>query len=60
MPRCTQTLAKKGVTYRPLADPSATAQLLVLTRKQGRSQLVDAFMGVLDELLQAQPAAAGL
>jgi len=34
--------------------------LLVLTRKQGRSQLVDAFMGVLDELLQAQPAAAGL
>lgn len=59
VPRCTQTLAKKGVTYRPLTDPGATAQLLVLTRKQGRSQLVDAFMGVLDELLQAQPQSVG-
>jgi len=60
VPRCTQTLAKKGVTYRPLADPSATAQLLVLTRKQGRSPLVEAFLGVLDELLRAQPGGAGL
>lgn len=60
VPRCAQVLAKKGVTYRPLADPSATAQLLALTRKQGRSQLVDAFMGVLDELLQAQAPSVGL
>ncbi|WP_295482008.1 LysR family transcriptional regulator [uncultured Pseudomonas sp.] len=59
VPRCAQALAKQGVTYRPLADPSATAPLLVLTRKQGRSQLVDAFMGVLDELLQARAPAAG-
>ncbi|AIR91030.1 LysR family transcriptional regulator [Pseudomonas cremoricolorata] len=53
VPSCAQALAKKGVTYRPLADPSASAPLLVLTRKQGRSQLVDAFMGVLEHVLQA-------
>jgi len=54
VPQCTRTLAKKGVVYRPLTDPEATAQLLMLTRKQGRSQLVEAFMAVIDELL-AQP-----
>nr|BFD40994.1 LysR family transcriptional regulator [Pseudomonas sp. FFPRI_1] len=59
VPRCTQTLAKKGVTYRPLAAADATAQLLVLTRRQGHSPLVEAFMGVLDELLQAQPKTTG-
>lgn len=51
VPECTRTLAKKGVVYRPLTDPEATAQLLMLTRKQGRSQLVEAFMAVIDELL---------
>ncbi|MGY2200452.1 LysR family transcriptional regulator [Pseudomonas gingeri] len=51
VPACAQALAKKGVTYRPLADPGACAPLLVLTRAQGRSLLVEAFMGVIDELL---------
>lgn len=54
VPQCTQTLVKKGVTYRPLADPEACAQLLILTRTRGRSLLVEAFMGVIDELLQAR------
>lgn len=52
VPHCTQTLAKKGVSYRLLADPGATAPLLVLTRRQGRSLLVEAFMAVIDELQQ--------
>lgn len=51
VPQCTQTLVKKGVTYRPLADSEARAQLLILTRAQGRSLLVEAFMGVIDELM---------
>lgn len=40
------------MTYRPLADPAARAELLILTRTQGRSLLVEAFMGVVEELLQ--------
>ena len=52
VPQCTKTLAKKGVTYRPLTDPEACAQLLILTRTQGRTLLVEAFMGVVDELLR--------
>lgn len=51
VPQCTRTLAKNGVAYRPLTDPQATAQLLMLTRKHGRSLLVEAFMAVIDELL---------
>lgn len=51
VPQCTRTLAKNGVVYRPLTDPQATAQLLMLTRQQGRSLLVEAFMAVIDELL---------
>ncbi|POA29318.1 MULTISPECIES: LysR family transcriptional regulator [unclassified Pseudomonas] len=54
VPQCTRTLAKKGVTYRPLADPEACAQLLILTRTQGRTLLVEAFLGVVDELLQGR------
>lgn len=54
VPQCTKTLAKKGVTYRPLADPEACAQLLILTRTQGRTLLVEAFLGVVDELLQGR------
>lgn len=54
VPHCTRTLAKKGVTYRPLADPDACAPLLVLTRAQGRGLLVEAFMGVIDELRRGQ------
>ncbi|WP_347929777.1 LysR family transcriptional regulator [Pseudomonas helvetica] len=54
VPQCTKTLAKKGVTYRPLADPETCAQLLILTRTQGRTLLVEAFLGVVDELLQGR------
>lgn len=54
VPQCTRTLVKKGVTYLPLADSEACAQLLILTRAQGRSLLVEAFMGVIDELLNAR------
>ncbi|KAA0943434.1 LysR family transcriptional regulator [Pseudomonas sp. ANT_H14] len=54
VPECTQSLMSKGVTYRPLTDPDACAQLLVLTRMQGRSLLVEAFMTVIDEVLLAR------
>lgn len=52
VPECTRTLAKEGVTYRPLTDSDACAPLLVLTRAQGHSALVEAFLGVIDELRQ--------
>lgn len=55
VPRCAQALAKNGVIYRPLTDPDARAPLLVLTRAQERSLLVEAFMGVIDELVQGAP-----
>ncbi|WP_357432389.1 LysR substrate-binding domain-containing protein, partial [Micromonospora sp. NPDC049679] len=51
VPECTQSLMNKGVTYRPLVDLDAYAQLLVLTRAEGRSLMVEAFMKVIDELL---------
>lgn len=54
VPQCTRTLAREGVIYRPLADPEAFAQLLVLTRAHGRGLLVEAFMGVVDELLRGR------
>lgn len=54
VPECTQSLMSKGVTYRPLTDPDACAQLLVLTRMQGRSLLIEAFMTVIDEVLLAR------
>ncbi|MFC6301284.1 LysR family transcriptional regulator [Pseudomonas sp. CCM 7893] len=54
VPECTQSLMNKGVTYRPLADPDACAQLLVLTRAEGRSLLVEAFMAVINKRLQAR------
>ena len=52
VPECTRTLTKKGVTYRPLTEPDARVQLLILTRTQGRSLLVEAFMGVVNECVQ--------
>lgn len=55
VPHCTQTLARSGVTYRPLIATQATAPLLVLTRQHGRGPLVEAFMRVLEEL---RPTAA--
>lgn len=51
VPECTRTLAKTGVVYRPLDEANARVHLLMLTRTQGRSLLVEAFMGVVDEVL---------
>ncbi|MCF5710498.1 LysR family transcriptional regulator [Pseudomonas syringae] len=51
VPECTRTLAKTGVVYRPLNEPEACVHLLMLTRTQGRSLLVEAFMGVVGEVL---------
>ncbi|WP_017904039.1 LysR family transcriptional regulator [Pseudomonas asplenii] len=51
VPACARALAKKGVSYRPLADPLACAPLLVLTRTRERGLLVEAFMGVIDGLM---------
>ncbi|AZC17614.1 LysR family transcriptional regulator [Pseudomonas sp. CMR5c] len=56
VPSCTRTLAKKGVSYRPVVDLGATAPLLVLTHSQKRSPLVQAFIGVLENLHQARQA----
>lgn len=53
VPECTQSLMNKGVTYRPLAEKDACAQLLVLTRTEGRSVLVDAFLAVINDLLKS-------
>ncbi|MGK9414986.1 LysR family transcriptional regulator [Pseudomonas cedrina] len=47
VPECTQSLMNKGVTYRPLVERDACAQLLVLTRTETQSVLVDAFLAVI-------------
>lgn len=54
VPQCTQTLVKRGVTYRPLAESGATAPLLVLTRKRERSPLVKAFVEIIEQTLRAK------
>lgn len=54
VPQCTRTLVMRGVTYRPLAEPGATAPLLVLTRKRERSPLVRAFVEVIEQTLQTK------
>ncbi|KWV89110.1 hypothetical protein PFLmoz3_02009 [Pseudomonas fluorescens] len=46
------------MVYRPLADPEAWVHLLILTRSPSRSLLVEAFMGVVEELLRSRPALA--
>jgi DNA-binding transcriptional LysR family regulator len=51
VPQCTQALVKGGVTYRPLAEPGATAPLLVLTRRRERSPLVSVFIGMIEQTL---------
>jgi DNA-binding transcriptional LysR family regulator len=53
VPQCTQTLVKSGVTYRPLAEPGATAPLLLLTRKRERSPLVKAFVEIIEQTLRS-------
>jgi len=47
VPECTQGLMNKGVTYKPMAEADACAQLLVLTPTARKSVLADAFLGVL-------------
>ncbi|QQD29025.1 LysR family transcriptional regulator [Pseudomonas simiae] len=51
VPECTQSLMNKGVTYRPLVEVDACAQLLVLTRTATKSVLVDAFLAVIAQPL---------
>ncbi|ANF84984.1 LysR family transcriptional regulator [Pseudomonas antarctica] len=47
VPECTQGLRNKGVTYKPMAEVDACAQLLVLTPTARKSVLADAFLAVL-------------
>jgi len=49
VPECTQSLMNKGVTYRPLVELDACAQLLVLTPTESKSVLVDAFLSVITQ-----------
>lgn len=51
VPACTQSLMNKGVTYRPLVEADACAQLLVLTPTARQSALIDAFLAVIEEVL---------
>lgn len=54
VPECTQSLMNKGVTYRPLVERDACAQLLVLTRSETKSVLVDAFLAVIARSLHTR------
>jgi len=54
VPACTQSLMNKGVTYRPLVEVDACAQLLVLTRTETKSVLVDAFLAVIAQPLHTR------
>lgn len=54
VPECTQSLMNKGVTYRPLMEVDACAQLLVLTPTASKSVLVDAFLSVMTQALHTR------
>ena len=54
VPECTQSLMNKGVTYRPMVESDACAQLLVLTPTATKSVLVDAFLAVITEALHTR------
>lgn len=54
VPQCTQSLMNKGVTYRPLVEVDACAQLLVLTPTDTKSLLVDAFLSVITQALHTR------
>lgn len=54
VPQCTQSLMNKGVTYQPLVEADACAQLLVLTATETKSVLVDAFLAVIAEALHTR------
>ncbi|TFF09117.1 LysR family transcriptional regulator [Pseudomonas sp. BCA14] len=51
VPECTQSLMNKGVAYRPLVEVDACARLLVLTRSETNSVLVEAFLSVIAQAL---------
>lgn len=54
VPACTQSLMNKGVTYRPLVEADACAQLLVLTPAQRKNVLADAFLAILAQVLHSR------
>lgn len=54
VPQCAQSLMHKGVTYRPLVEVDACAQLLVLTRDVEKNLSVQAFMSVIGEVADAR------
>ncbi|RQO57579.1 LysR family transcriptional regulator [Pseudomonas sp. KBW05] len=54
VPQCTQSLMNKGVTYRPLVEVDACAQLLVLKPTESKSVLVDAFLSVMTQALHTR------
>lgn len=54
VPECTQSLMNKGVTYRPLVEADACAQLLVLTPAERKNALAEAFLNVLAEVLHTR------
>lgn len=54
VPQCTQSLMNKGVTYRPLVEMDACAQLLALTPTESKSVLVDAFLSVITQALHTR------
>ena len=54
VPDCTQSLMNRGVTYKPMQEVDACAQLLVLTPASARSVLADAFLGVLEQSLHTR------
>ncbi len=54
VPQCAQSLMHKGVTYRPLVEVDACAQLLVLTRDVEKNLSVQAFMRVIGEVADAR------
>ncbi|WP_248749602.1 LysR family transcriptional regulator [Pseudomonas sp. MWU15-20650] len=51
VPDCTQSLMNKGVTYKPMLEADACAQLLVLTPTARKNALADAFLAVLGQSL---------
>lgn len=51
VPECTRSLMKKGVTYKPIVEPDACAQLLVLTPTARKNVLAEAFFAVLAQAL---------
>lgn len=55
VPRCTAALALAGVTYRPVENRQARASLLLHTRRQGRSKVVDGFIAIVRELVGSPP-----